>query len=230
MQRILIAAIAAVLMASQAYAEVEVQQHQGPYGLTALIIERDGRKYLGWKLPHQEAKLIFLGSIYDGKQDLTWKYGLKYLGQSRLKTDARGIERRTGNPGRPLYVFFDPNCDSCRMLYEKLEAQPIEDSHLIWVPICLDGEAFAKDQGIQWIMDAMPEARQKFELYDSTSGAYDQVTAENYQLLRWLKGGDEISVPCFVWAGKEGVEVRSGQDMADGKFEQVLTFLKGANR
>jgi hypothetical protein len=236
MQRVLIMILSMILLTAGAI-NADVEQYKGPYGLTALIIERDGRKLLAWKLPHQSAKLLFLGSIYDGNEDLTWKYGIKYLGASRLKNDAMGIEQRTGDPGRSLYIFFDPTCESCKLLYERLQSEPIQDACLIWVPICLGDDEFANEQGAQWLMTSMPQFKTKWALFNQPSSkekqmgqvTYEQVTQSNYSLLRWLKGNDDtVSVPCFAWVDESGVQMRSGNEMADG-FEDVLNYLKEAN-
>ena len=52
------------------YAHAEVKEYQGPYGLTALVIEHGKDEILAWKLPHQSQKLLFMGTIYDGQDNL----------------------------------------------------------------------------------------------------------------------------------------------------------------
>ncbi len=224
---VLLMSLATVTMAA------DVEQHDGPYGLTALVIEREGRKMLAWKLPNDQAQLLFLGSIYDGEQDITWKYARKLLGPNRLKTDASGIRMGNGK-AEPLWIFYDPSCETCKLLYEKISSQPFPDSVLVWVPITLEDDESANHQGAQWVMSAMPEARRKWSLFDTLTTdekamgmmTYQDVVKYNYQLLKWLKGKreSEISVPTFAWINANGVQIEN--NMKQGRLEEVIKALK----
>lgn len=210
--------IAVVVMVASANVRADVQEHDGPYGLKAVIVERYGEKLLAWKLPNKDAKLLFIGTIYDGRENLSQTYERKLLGINRLTTEAVGIKTNEKS-GQPLYIFFDPVCETCTMLFKKFEQEP-PPCPLLWVPINLSNDAYNIKKRTQWLVSSTSNAA---NLTD-----YVGITKKNYDLLKWLRGGGAITVPTFVWVDKDGdLQVKASEEMTNGRLEQVIDSLEG---
>ncbi len=225
----LTAIIILIIMAGAAGAGADVTQHEGPYGLTALVVEHNGEKMIAWKVPSTDAKLLFIGSIFDGKEDLSWTYSRKLLGKEKLETEITAIETNKTDAGK-LYIFFDPACSTCVMLFEKFKQQPPACT-LVWVPLTISDDDQANQQGAQWLMNAAPEAGTCFSIAGDMA-QYKQLTRNNYHLLQWLKGNDDpISVPTFVWSNSDKtLQIKKANELTNGRLDQVITELGKAKQ
>lgn len=229
MQRLILFTLFLVVVGMVIATHAELLEHDGPYGLKALVIDRNGEKVLAWKLPHSSAKLLFVGSIFDGKEDLSRTYSRKLLGVSRLKNQVTAIETNTGQTGGRLYIFFDPACESCQMLFEKFRQEPPQNCTLLWVPLSISS-GDENSQALQWLATQMPEAAQRLQLTDRLQ--YNAIAEKNTRILRWLKATDDpISVPAFAWVdAQNNLQVKSGDELTDGRLDSVLGYLKGVKR
>jgi hypothetical protein len=220
MQKLILIAAAMVLISTTVSAQVE--QFDGPYGLKALVADRNGKKIFAWKIPHTNAKLLFVGAIYDGNEDLTFRFSRKLLGPHRLATDVAGITTHVQD-GKKLYIFFDPGCDTCQLLYKKLNQEPAGCT-IVWAPLPIIKTASGIETGTQWLRSAMPEAAQRLGIGDDR---YQNIKKKNYDFIRWLKGTREpLSVPMFVWEQNGELQLKMGDEMAGGKLEALIDTLK----
>lgn len=224
MQNLKIVLTVLTLMAALGrYAHAEVKEYQGPYGLTALVIEHGKDEILAWKLPHQSQKLLFMGTIYDGQDNLTWQYSRKLLGVNKLNRQTVFQETNSRIGQRRLFIFFDPNCPSCRMLFEKLRAEPPEKCTLAWVPISLNDTVNVED--LHWLSMVLPEGENKFKLKNKSK--YTKIGRQNFDVLKWLQGPNTtVSVPSFAWIEQDRLIVRSGSEMKDGQLDRLLRQMK----
>jgi hypothetical protein len=229
MQRLILVTLVMQICGMIFLAHADVKEYDGPYGMKALVIERNGEKLLAWKIPSADAKLLFLGSVYDGNENLSWTYSRKLLGVERLETEAVGVVTHGHKGGKKLYIFFDPACDTCRILYEKFKTEP-PGCPLVWVPISIIDDSSADQLGTQWLITAMPEAADRFNLFDSRK--FKEIKKGNYQLVKWLRAADEpLSVPTFAWVDEnDQVQLWAGDEMTAEKLEKVINYLKGEGK
>lgn len=226
MQRLILIMLVSLLTGMVAVTYADVKEFDGPYGLKALVIDRNAEKMLAWKIPSTESKLLFVGSIYDGNENLSLKYKRRLLGISRLEEDAVGVESEPQQTGNKLYVFFDPSCDSCRLLHEMFKQDP-PGCRVVWIPVSVVNDPSADQAGNQWLMTTMPEAVERFSMDEKD--IFRAIKNSNYQLIKWLRGTDEaIAVPAFVWVDRnQDLQVKLGDEMTGDMLEKVITYLKG---
>lgn len=113
-----------------------------------------------------------------------------------------------------VYVFFDPNCPSCRLLYQNLRT--FIGSHglqLRWIPVAIvNATSLGKAAAILQAPDPRAALRRNEEHYhgESYSGGIDediplsateQTLRANERLLKML---DIPVVPSMLFAGKDG--------------------------
>ncbi len=194
----------------------------GPYGLTAVIITKNDNSMLAWKLPG-ENKLLFVGSIYDGKENLTWTYSMKYLGTQRLSKNAASIEKGIQKPGN-LYVFIDPGCGECQKLYSILEKENVGVSY---IPISIYNETNVKTAAT-WIKnkDIYYDGKKDVEL----TGEDLQKVENNTQLFRWMNlDKEELPTPFLAWTDGPNLKTFAGL-LTKEKLEEILRDITQRKR
>lgn len=122
-----------------------------------------------------------------------------------------------GQGRRMVYIFFDPNCPSCQLLYKNLRSFiGSHDLQLRWIPVAVvDATSLGKAAAILQASDPPAALRRNEEHYDAQAYAggieEDIPSAEterkvraNVRLLNRL----EIPVvPTMLFAGKDGRNV-----------------------
>lgn len=118
-----------------------------------------------------------------------------------------------GQGRRAVYIFFDPNCPACQMLYKNL--QPFIHSHdlqLRWVPVAIvNATSAGKAAAILQAPDPAAALRRNEESYhtDSYRGGIEEdiPTASTERKLRanerLLDQLDIPVVPTMLFAGKD---------------------------
>jgi hypothetical protein len=225
MQRIIVV-LFLTLTAMVAVTFADVKEFDGPYGMKALVVDRNGEKIFAWKIPSANAKLLFVGSIYDGNENLSLKYQRRLMGIERLEAEAVGLETNPDQKGKKLYIFFDPSCDSCQLLHQIFQKDP-PGCKLVWVPVSVVNDAGAVKQGNKWLMSAMPEAVERFSMDEKD--IFNAIKNSNYHLISWLRGTDEtIAVPTFAWVDENrDLHVKLGDEMTGDMLEEIIQSLKG---
>jgi thiol:disulfide interchange protein DsbG len=119
-----------------------------------------------------------------------------------------------GQGRRIVYLFFDPNCPSCALLYRNL--RPFISSHdlqLRWIPVAVvNASSLGKAAAILEAPDPQAALRRNEENYDTqgyAGGIAEEIpsTAAEEKLRaneRLLKRLDIPVVPTMLFAGKEG--------------------------
>lgn len=116
-----------------------------------------------------------------------------------------------------VYIFFDPNCPSCALLYRNLRTL-IESHHLQlrWIPVAVvNATSLGKAAAILEAPDPVAALRDNEEHYhgETYSGGIEEQlpSAESEQKLRanerLLNGLDIPVVPSLLFAGKGGSAV-----------------------
>ncbi len=119
-----------------------------------------------------------------------------------------------GQGARVVYVFFDPNCPSCQLLYKNLRSFiGSHDLQLRWIPVAVvDATSLGKAAAILQAPDPLTALRRNEEHYDAQTYAggiaEDIPSAETERKLganeRLLNGLDIPVVPSMLFAGKAG--------------------------
>ena len=119
-----------------------------------------------------------------------------------------------GRGTRAVYVFFDPNCPSCQLLYKNLRS--FIGSHnlqLRWIPVAVvNVTSLGKAAAILEAPDPIEALRQNEEHYDDQAYAggiaEDIPSADTERKVRanerLLNGLDIPVVPSMLFAGKDG--------------------------
>jgi len=119
-----------------------------------------------------------------------------------------------GDGGRVVYVFFDPNCPSCALLYRNLRTliEP-QDLQVRWIPVAVvNATSLGKAAAMLQAKDPLAALRLNEERYhgESYSGGMEEdfPTADTEQKLRanerLLNTLDIPVVPSMLFAGKDG--------------------------
>ena len=91
---------------------------------------------------------------------------------SRADTVLAGASKATwiadGRGARVVYIFFDPNCPSCQLLYKNLRSFiGSHDLQLRWIPVAVvDATSLGKAAAIQQAPDPPAALRRNEERYD----------------------------------------------------------------
>jgi len=119
-----------------------------------------------------------------------------------------------GDGGRVIYIFFDPNCPSCALLYRTLRPmiEP-QDLQVRWIPVAVvNVTSFGKAAAILQAKDPLAGLRHNEEGYrgetysggieeDLPTPATERTLRANEHLLNSL---DIPVVPSILFAGKDG--------------------------
>lgn len=190
------------------------EEIRGPYGLKAVIITRNDNTILAWKIPG-EAKLLFIGTIYDGQENLTLKYSKRYLGARRISQNTFYIEKGIEKPGI-LYVFIDPGCSECFKIYNVLKNK---DINVRFVPVSIDNKANFKTAAT-WIKTNQLYNTSNVDL-ELTSEDLSKLK-ENNQLYRWLNlDRNNLPTPLIAWTQGRSVETFSGP-LDEAKLKDII--------
>lgn len=118
-----------------------------------------------------------------------------------------------GQGRRVVYIFFDPNCPSCALLYRNLRTliEP-QDLQVRWIPVVVNVTSLGKAAAILQARDRLAALRHNEERYhgETYSGAIEEdiPTADTEQKLRanerLLNTLDIPVVPSMLFAGKDG--------------------------
>lgn len=119
-----------------------------------------------------------------------------------------------GEGRRIVYVFFDPNCPSCQLLYRNLRTFIASgDLQVRWIPVALlDPTSLGKAAAILEAPDPAAALRHNEERYDAQAhagGIEEQIpSAETEQRLRFnerlFNRLDIPVVPSMLFAAKDG--------------------------
>lgn len=119
-----------------------------------------------------------------------------------------------GEGRRIVYVFFDPNCPSCQLLYRNLRTFTASgDLQIRWIPVALlDPTSLGKAAAILEAPDPAAALRHNEERYDAQAhagGIEEQIpSAETEQRLRFnerlFNRLDIPVVPSMLFAAKDG--------------------------
>ncbi|MDA8256859.1 MAG: thioredoxin fold domain-containing protein [Betaproteobacteria bacterium] len=119
-----------------------------------------------------------------------------------------------GQGRRPVYIFFDPNCPSCQLLYKNLRSFiGSHDLQLRWIPVAVvDATSLGKAAAILQASDPPAALRRNEEHYDAQAYAggieEDIPSAETERKVRanerLLNKLDIPVVPSMLFAAKNG--------------------------
>lgn len=119
-----------------------------------------------------------------------------------------------GQGRRLVYIFFDPNCPSCQILYKNLRSfLGSHDLQLRWIPVAVvNVTSLGKAAAILEAPDPVAALRRNEEQYDAQSYAggiqEDIPSADTEKKVRanerLLNGLDIPVVPSLLFAGKDG--------------------------
>lgn len=137
---------------------------------------------------------------------------------SRADTVLAGAPKATwiaeGQGRRPVYIFFDPNCPSCQLLYKNLRSFiGSHDLQLRWIPVAVvNVTSLGKAAAILEAPDPPAALRRNEEHYDAQAYAggiaEDIPSAETEHKVRanerLLNGLDIPVVPSMLFAAKDG--------------------------
>lgn len=137
---------------------------------------------------------------------------------SRADTVLAGAPKATwiadGQGARVVYIFFDPNCPSCQLLYKNLRSFiGSHDLQLRWIPVAVvDATSLGKAAAILQAPDPPAALRRNEENYHSQAYAggieEDLPSADTERQVRanerLLNGLDIPVVPSMLFAGKDG--------------------------
>ncbi|MHB1950605.1 MAG: thioredoxin fold domain-containing protein [Acidiferrobacteraceae bacterium] len=128
--------------------------------------------------------------------------------------------RQTGHfsegSGAPLYVYFDPDCIYCHLLYERIRPYVHQGRvHVTWIPVAiLKSDGPGKAEAILAARDPVAALRlneRHFNTQDEEGGIAPlkhvptAVAREVYQNTRLLAALGEVATPTLVFADRKGV-------------------------
>ncbi|MHB1142324.1 MAG: thioredoxin fold domain-containing protein [Sulfuricaulis sp.] len=119
-----------------------------------------------------------------------------------------------GQGARVVYIFFDPNCPSCQLLYQNLRSfVGSHDLQLRWIPVAVvNVTSLGKAAAILEAPDPVAALRRNEEHYDAQAYAggiaEDIPSADTERKVRanerLLNGLDIPVVPSLLFAAKDG--------------------------
>jgi len=141
-----------------------------------------------------------------------------------------------GRGRRAVYIFFDPNCPSCQMLYQNLRSFiASHDLQLRWIPVAVvNATSLGKAAALIEAPDPTAALRQNEERYDTQAhagGIEEQIpSAETEEKLRanerLLKMLDIPVVPSMLFAEKDGRPVLIQGALSPVALRKVFARLR----
>lgn len=213
-----------------------IQQFEGPGGLIGLVIQGgDVPATVVWATA--KADYLIFGNVFDGQRNLTTVAQAHFapstppvatatppaMNKEQFYTATAAADGVTvGDGHRPLYVYFDPGCGHCKLLYRALPAS-LTDQHDVavhWIPVTL-GQTPESSAGL--LTDDPKQLRQAMRsgaVPPSTDPGKIESINHNTALLRQ---SGRAATPTLVYRDEGGaVQVISGRP-----GQQALKTLLG---